>query len=203
MDFVYPFDLVGTFFFAMSGTLAGAKKQLDAFGALVIGFITAIGGGTLRDILLGKFPLFWIHNMHYVLIILLSAGISLLFRQRLQQLRKTFHLFDTLGIALFAILGTQKALVMGVPPLVAAFLGMTSAVMGGLLRDVICNEIPLILRAELYATSCLVGSGVFLGLVYYFPSMPGKALIGFSCIVVIRLLAIKYGLRFPQLRDGK
>lgn len=201
MDFVYPFDLVGTFFFAMSGTLAGAKKQLDAFGALVIGFITAIGGGTLRDIMLGKFPLFWIHNMHYALIIIASAAISLLFRKQLQRLRKTFHLFDTLGIALFTILGTQKALALGAPPLVSAFLGMTSAVMGGMLRDVICNEIPLILRAELYATSCLVGSGIFLGMGYFFPFIPGKALIGFAIIVLIRLLAIRYKWRFPQLRE--
>lgn len=115
MDFLYPFDLIGTFFFAISGTLSAVKKELDAFGALVIGFITAIGGGSVRDMVLGELPLIWIKDANYALVILAAVIISFFFRKQLLKLRKTFFLFDTLGIGLFAVMGLQKSLSLEAP----------------------------------------------------------------------------------------
>lgn len=200
MQFLYPFDLLGTFFFAISGTLAATKKELDVFGALVIGFITAIGGGSIRDIVLGKFPLIWIQDPNYGIVILAAVILSLLFKTHLSKLRKTFFLFDTLGIALFTVMGIQKALSLEAPIVVAVFLGMTSAVMGGMIRDVICNDIPLILRAELYATSCLAGALVYIILIQFSDLNLVNALSSFSTVILVRLLAIKFKWRLPVIR---
>ncbi|MFY0673231.1 MAG: trimeric intracellular cation channel family protein [Bacteroidia bacterium] len=198
MQFLYPFDLLGTFVFAISGTLAASKKKLDVFGALVIGFITAIGGGSVRDIVLGKFPLIWIQDPNYALVILAAFIICLFLRKQLLRLRKTFFLFDTLGIALFTIMGLQKALSLEAPLVVAVFLGMASAVMGGMIRDVVCNDIPLIFRSELYATSCLAGALVYIALEQIGSEWHLiNALSGFVVIIVVRLLAIKYKWRLP------
>lgn len=198
MQFLYPFDLIGTFVFAISGTLAASKKQLDVFGALMIGFITAIGGGSIRDIVLGKFPLVWIQDPNYALVILAAFLVCLLMRKQLLKLRKTFFLFDTLGIALFTIMGLQKALSLDAPIVVAVFLGMASAVMGGMIRDVICNDIPLIFRSELYATSCLAGALVYIGLEQLSNEWHLiNALSGFVVIIIVRLLAIKNNWNLP------
>lgn len=201
MEFLYPFDLAGTFFFAISGTLAAAKKNLDALGALMIGFITAIGGGSLRDIIMGKFPLVWIKDVNYVVVILAAFGISLLLKKRLFKLRKTFFLFDTLGIALFTIMGLQKALGNEAPLVVAVFLGMTSAVMGGMIRDVICNDIPLIFRSDLYATACLAGAVSYIALESFSSWHLLNALFSFLIIVVLRLLAIKFKWGLPIVHE--
>ncbi len=200
MEFLYPFDLFGTFFFAISGTLAAIKKELDAFGALMVGFITAIGGGSIRDVVLGRFPLVWIKDANYAIVILLAFVVSLIFRKQLQKLRKTFFLFDTLGIALFTIMGLQKALSLEAPLIVAVFLGMTSAVMGGVIRDVVCNDIPLIFRSELYATSCLVGALVYITLEQFESFHLTNAIIGFVFIIATRLLAIKFQWRLPVIK---
>lgn len=201
MDFLYPFDLAGTFFFAISGTLAAAKKNLDVFGALMIGFITAIGGGSLRDIIMGRFPLVWIKDANYAVVILAAFGISLLLKKYLLKLRKTFFLFDTLGIALFTIMGLQKALGNDVPVVIAVFLGMTSAVMGGMIRDVICNDIPLIFRSDLYATSCLIGAIAYIAIDSFSPYHLLNALISFLVIVVMRLLAIRFKWSLPVVHE--
>lgn len=201
MEFLYPFDLAGTFVFAISGTLAAAKKQLDAFGALMIGFITAIGGGSIRDVVMGKFPLVWIEDVNYALVILAAFVITLLFKKHLLKLRKTFYLFDTMGIALFTIMGLQKALGNETPVVVAVFLGMTSAVMGGMIRDVICNDIPLIFRSQLYATTCLLGAVSYIALERISPYHLLNALLSFLVIVIMRLLAIKFKWALPVMHE--
>jgi len=202
MEFLYPFDLAGTFFFAISGTLAAAKKQLDVFGALMIGFITAIGGGSIRDVVMGKFPLVWIEDANYAFAILAAFVISLFLKKQLFKLRKTFYLFDTMGIALFTIMGLQKALGNDTPVVVAVFLGMTSAVMGGMIRDVICNDIPLIFRSELYATTCLLGAVSYIALESISPYHLLNALLSFLVIVVMRLLAIRFKWALPVMHEG-
>ena len=202
MEFLYPFYLAGTFFFAISGTLAAAKKQLDVFGALMIGFITAIGGGSIRDVVMGKFPLVWIEDANYAFAILAAFVISLFLKKQLFKLRKTFYLFDTMGIALFTIMGLQKALGNDTPVVVAVFLGMTSAVMGGMIRDVICNDIPLIFRSELYATTCLLGAVSYIALESISPYHLLNALLSFLVIVVMRLLAIRFKWALPVMHEG-
>lgn len=200
MDFLYPFDLIGTFFFAISGTLSAVKKELDAFGALVIGFITAIGGGSVRDMVLGELPLIWIKDANYALVILAAVIISFFFRKQLLKLRKTFFLFDTLGIGLFAVIGLQKSLSLEAPLIVAVFLGVTSAVMGGIIRDVICNDIPLIFRSELYATACLLGALAYIIMSQFSELNSINALIGVAVVVIARLLAIKFKWQLPVLK---
>lgn len=197
MDYLYPFDLAGTFFFAISGTLAAADKKLDIFGALVIGFITAVGGGSVRDLVIGETPLIWIKDIGYISVILSGFIITVIFRKWLQKLRKTLFLFDTLGIGLFTIMGLEKALGLGVPIPVAIFLGMTSAVMGGVIRDVICNQIPLIFRSELYATACMAGALVFIGVSQLGPYPLLATFSGIGAVILTRILAIRYKIKLP------
>lgn len=197
MEFLYPFDLLGTYFFAISGTLAGINKKLDMFGALVVGFITAIGGGSIRDLVLGQAPLIWVRDMNYAIVIILAFLSTMLFRKHLLKLRKTFFVFDTIGIGLFTVMGLEKSLALDTPLIVAVFMGVTSAVMGGVIRDIICNDIPLIFRTELYATACLAGAVVFL-IVNQFVDIPYiAASSGFITIVSIRWIAIKRKWRLP------
>jgi uncharacterized membrane protein YeiH len=155
MQLQYFLEIGGTFFFAISGTLAVEKEDQDWFEAVFIGFITAIGGGSVRDLLLGSYPLVWIGDIVFLYSILAGIVVSHLFYRHLIKLRRTFLLFDTFGIALFTILGTEKALTLGVRPEIAAIMGMFTAVMGGVIRDTLTKETPVIFRKEIYATACL------------------------------------------------
>ena len=149
MDLQYGLELIGTFVFAISGALAIREREHDMFGAGFTGFITAIGGGTLRDILLDSYPLVWIGDVNFLYSILVGILAAFIFPNFLSKLRKTFFLFDTLGIAFFTVLGVEKALSLGVRPEIAAIMGMFSAVMGGVIRDTLTNEIPILFRKEI------------------------------------------------------
>ncbi|MCL4158365.1 UNVERIFIED_CONTAM: hypothetical protein GTU68_017856, partial [Idotea baltica] len=157
MDLIYFFDLAGTLVFAISGVLTAANKKFDIFGAFVIAFVTAVGGGTLRDMMIGSHPVGWMTDSNYLVLIGIAVPISYLFRSFIQRLRRTMFLFDTIGIGLFTILGLQKTLELGLSPVVALLMGTVSAVFGGVVRDTLCNEVPLIFRKEIYATACLAG----------------------------------------------
>lgn len=200
MQIQYFLELAGTFFFAISGTLVLNKKDQDWFGATFIGFITAIGGGSLRDILLGSYPLVWISNISFLYAIFAGVIFSYIFYKILIQLRRTFLLFDTLGIALFAIVGTEKALGFGVRPEIAAMMGMFTAVMGGVIRDTLTNEIPVIFRKEIYASACLAGTVIYLLLDNFEVSRNFNFIFSTAVIVGIRLLAVKYKLSLPKFR---
>jgi len=201
MNVQYIFELVGTFFFAVSGAIAVQDKGQDWFGAGFTGFITAIGGGSLRDILLGSYPLVWIADIHFLYAILLGVIAAFFFHKYLLKLPRTFIFFDTLGIAFFTILGTEKALSLGVRPEIAAIMGMFSAVMGGVIRDTLINEIPVIFRREIYATACLAGSSCYL-LIDTFTgfSRDTNLLIGAGVIILIRMLAVKFRLALPSFK---
>ncbi|MEM9821242.1 MAG: trimeric intracellular cation channel family protein, partial [Bacteroidota bacterium] len=148
MTLIYIIDLLGTLVFAISGALAAANKRMDVFGASVIAFVTAVGGGTIRDVLIGSQPVGWMKDLNYLLMIGIGIGFAFLFKKGIQQLRRTFFLFDTVGIGLFTILGLQKTLGLGLSPVIAVMMGTVSAVFGGVLRDTLSNEIPLIFRKE-------------------------------------------------------
>ena len=167
MDLQYPLELVGTFMFAISGALAVRDRDHDLFGAGFTGFITAIGGGTLRDVLLGSYPLVWIGDIYFLYAILLGVLAAFIFPKILLKLRKTMFLFDTLGIAFFTVLGVEKALSLGVRPEIAAIMGMFTAVMGGVIRDTLTNEIPILFSKEIYASACLTGAILYLILNYF------------------------------------
>lgn len=199
MDLQYAFELVGTFVFAISGALAIREKEHDLFGAGFTGFITAIGGGTLRDILLDSYPLVWIGNVQVLYTILAGILTAFLFPAILSRLRKTFFLFDTLGIGLFTVLGVEKALSLGVRPEIAAIMGMFSAVMGGVIRDTLTNEIPILFRKEIYASACLAGAVVYLVLDYFGVERNYNLMISMALIISIRMIAMKYKLSLPRL----
>lgn len=184
--------------FAISGALTGRDKQLDFFGVAAVGFITAIGGGTVRDILIGSTPVGWMNDLTYLAMIGGGIVISLLFGKRVRKLRRTFFMFDTIGIAVFTVLGLQKALTIGVHPIIAIMMGMVSAVFGGAIRDVICNEIPLIFRKEIYALTCLSGGILYILLQRLELNSTANILITVVFIGLFRILAVKYKWTLPN-----
>ena len=196
----YILELLGTFFFAISGALAIQDRHDDLFGAGFTGFVTAIGGGTVRDIMLGSYPLVWIADIYFVYSIFVGVIIAYVFFRYLIRLRRTFLFFDAIGISFFTILGVEKALALGVRPEIAAIMGMFSAVMGGVIRDTLTNEIPVIFRKEIYATACLAGAILYLVLYRIGVDRDINLIVSITLILVIRLLAVKYKLSLPSFR---
>ncbi len=199
MDIIYLLDLIGTLVFAISGTLTATSKKFDIFGAAVIAFVTAVGGGTLRDLLIGSTPVGWMLDLNYLLMIGLAILLSLFFRQFIQKLRRTLFIFDTIGIGLFTILGLQKTLVLGISPIVAVMMGTVSAVFGGVIRDILCNEVPLIFRKEIYATACISGACLFLLLQKLSLAYSWTVLITVSFIIILRIFSVKKKWSLPVL----
>jgi uncharacterized membrane protein YeiH len=193
-------DLVGTFVFALSGAVAGVKERLDLFGVLVLSFVAGSAGGIMRDLLIGAVPPGSISDWRYLaaavaagLVVFLSYPIS----ERLRNLSTLVLIFDAAGLALFAVVGTQKALGYGLNPLMAALLGVLSGIGGGMLRDVLVAQIPIVLRADLYAVAALAGAVVVVvGQELNLPPT-ATALAGAALCLGIRLIAIRRGWRLP------
>ena len=204
MELQYALELFGTFFFAISGAMAMHDKEHDWFGAGFTGFITAIGGGSLRDMVLGSYPLVWIKDINFLYAIFSGVLIALMFFTRLVRLKRTFFLFDTLGISFFTILGVEKALSLGVRPEIAAIMGMFTAVMGGVIRDTLANEMPVIFRKEIYATACLIGAVIYVVLDQG-TSLDRNVnlLASIAVIIIIRILAVRYNLALPGFKKPK
>ena len=197
----YLLDLSGTAFFAISGALvANQKSKPDWFGVTFIGFITSIGGSSIRDILLGSYPLSWVADPNKVYVIIISIVFTSLFFNLFLKMKKTFFIFDSLGIAMFTILGTEKAMMMHLSPLIAAIMGMFSAIMGGVMRDVLTNEIPVIFRKEIYASACLLGALVYLLLNYFNFSRNICLVVSVAVIFLVRVIAVKYKLSLPHFK---
>lgn len=190
-------DIVGTAAFSISGVFAGMKKKLDLFGIFIVAFITAIGGGTIRDILIGDFPVSWMRTGNYSLVILVSAAIALLFYKVINNYEKTLMLFDSIGLGFFTVLGIKKAMAFGFSPGLCVALGTITACFGGLIRDIILNEIPHILHKEIYATACIIGGAVFLLLNRTTLSPEITDVIVILLIVFIRLIAIRKNWSLP------
>lgn len=192
MNWIYYIDLIGTFVFAISGILAGIDKKFDLVGASILGLVTAVGGGTLRDVLIGETPVGWMKDLNYLYLIFAALPLSYLFKNTILKFQKSIFLFDTIGIGLFTILGLQKTLNVGLSPVVAVLMGSVSAVFGGVIRDVLSNEIPIIFRKEIYASACLVGGIVFLCLETYREGSIYNMLIAIFVVMLIRYLAVRY-----------
>lgn len=199
MDLQHVFELLGTYAFAISGSLAIKDKEHDWFGAGFTGFLTAIGGGTLRDVLLGSYPLVWIGNIHFLYAVIAGVLTTYFAFKFLIKLRKTLFLFDTFGLAFFTILGVEKALSVGVQPEIAAIMGMFSAVMGGVIRDTLTNEIPIIFRKEIYATACLAGAALYLLLNKFGLDRDWNLIVSILSIIAIRLTAVKYNITLGRI----
>jgi uncharacterized membrane protein YeiH len=204
MNLVYFLDIVGTFTFAVSGAIIAARKQFDLFGALVIAFVTAVGGGTLRDMILGRTvlagyePIFWMQDITYFWAIVSAVLVTLLFFRFMDRFRHVLLTFDAVGIGVFTIIGIGKAEALGIQPVFCVMMGVMTAVMGGMLRDVICQTSPIVLRKEIYATACIAG-----GVVYYL--LDGllvhdlRVLVTIGFIIVVRLFSVYRGLALPLM----
>lgn len=201
MDFIYTLDILGTFAFAISGALVASDQDFDLFGVIIIAFVTAVGGGMLRDVLINSHPINWIGDLNYVYIILIAVFITFLFKSKILPLSKTMFLFDTIGISVFTLLGLQKGLSLELHPLVALIMGMISAVFGGVIRDILSDKIPLIFQREIYASACLLGGFTYVILKQTQMDENIIFIISASVIVSVRLIAVKHHLELPKIKD--
>jgi len=200
MSIIYAIDIAGTFAFAISGALVAIRKKFDVFGVLIIAFVTAVGGGMTRDVLINAHPINWIGDINYIWTILTAVVVTFLFRSKIAPLRKTMFLFDTIGISVFTLIGVQKGLSFDLHPFVALVMGMSSAVMGGVIRDVLTNEIPLIFHREIYASACLAGGMVYLLLHPFNINEDFLFVISAAIIVTVRTIAVQYKLELPRIK---
>jgi len=200
LDFFFVLDIIGTIAFAISGALAAIRKRMDLFGVLIIAFVTAIGGGTIRDLLIGDTPVTWIRSLTATYAIFFSAVFTILFRNKLDVIKTSLFLFDTIGIGLFTIVGIEKGLMFDLHPIICVALGTISACFGGVLRDTFCNEIPVIFRKEIYATACIAGGLIFFLLRETSLQQDFIYLLTAATIICIRLLAVIKSWSFPIIK---
>ncbi|NEW79790.1 MAG: trimeric intracellular cation channel family protein [Gelidibacter sp.] len=197
MTIFYVLDILGTIAFAISGALVAMNKKMDPFGVFIIAFVTAVGGGTLRDVLIGRQPVIWMNDITYIFLIGLSVFIAILFRKKLKYLHKSLFLFDTIGLGVFTITGTEIGINAHFHPIISIALGTMTACFGGVIRDILCNDVPILFRKEIYATACIFGSIAFI-ILYNFNIDQTIVYVSTSLIVItIRLVAVKYHLSLP------
>ncbi|SDE60106.1 Uncharacterized membrane protein YeiH [Pricia antarctica] len=201
--FYFIIDLLGTIAFAISGVLVAMEKKLDMFGVLIIAFVTAVGGGTLRDLLIGSTPVFWMRDYSYISIIIGTVIFAVLFAKHLHNFRKTLLLFDAIGIGLFTMVGIEKGLAYDLLPIICIALGTITACFGGVIRDILCNQIPAVFSKEIYATPCILGGIIYFVLIRL-PFEDAYAYsIAITVIIVVRLLALRFGISLPNIyRNG-
>jgi uncharacterized membrane protein YeiH len=204
MSFVYTLEMLGTAAFAVSGALAASRKRMDIFGFCVLALIPAVGGGTIRDIIIDRVPVFWVSDNRYVAVAIIAALVVFFAPHRRPGIRREVLIWaDALGLALFATLGTEICLNYNTGPLVAVMLGVTTAVTGGMIRDIICNEIPLILSREIYATAAFAASLAYV-LADRLALGDNVALIaGVVTGLAIRGLAIRYNWSLPSFDSSR
>lgn len=199
ISFTTILDLIGTFAFAISGIRLASEKRFDWFGAFIVGLATAIGGGTTRDLLLGVTP-FWMLNAMYVITTGIALLLAILFRDKLLKWGSTLFLFDAIGLGLFTIVGISKSLDAGLSIWVCIMMGAITGTVGGVLRDVLINEVPLIFRKDIYAMACIVGGMVYFICYHFQFSAPVSELLAASTVIVVRIIAVKFHIQLPLLK---
>lgn len=190
-------DLLGTAAFAISGALFAIKKRMDTFGVLIIAFVTAVGGGTLRDMLIGADTITWMKDLNYIYVIFVSVILTIVFRKKIGYLSKSLFLFDTIGLGIFTIIGTEIGLQNDFHPLICVALGMITATFGGVIRDTLSNEIPLIFQKEIYATACIIGAATYLILNKFQIDQDLLHILTTLMVITVRLIAVKFKLKLP------
>ena len=198
----YLLDILGTMAFAISGALTAFSKKMDPFGVFVIAFVTAVGGGTLRDVLIGRTPVGWMLDLNYVYMIIAAFTLAIIFRRKLDRLRVSLFLFDTIGLGVFTLIGLERGIDTGLHPVICVALGTMTACFGGVLRDILCNEIPVIFRKQIYATICILGGAVFFLLRGWNVSQDVLYLATSGIIILTRLLAVKFRWSLPAMEKG-
>ena len=202
-QFNFIIEFLGMISFVMSGAFAAMQKRLDPLGVLIVAFVTTIGGGTIRDLLL-DIPAFWMHDLWYIYMILVVTIIAIIFKSIEKNFQVPLSIFDSFGLGLYTIVGIEKGLNAGLNPVICVTLGTITGCFGGILRDILLNRIPLIFRKEIYASACIVGGSIFL-LMRIYTSIPYIFVHIFTIllIVLIRTLAVKYQWEFPKFYISK
>jgi uncharacterized membrane protein YeiH len=198
-DLLYWLDIFGIIVFALSGALMAGRYKLDPFGVIVLASVTAVGGGTIRDVIL-QTPVFWVIKPYYLYVILVTSLLTIFFIRQPKRIPKRFLLIaDAFGLALFAVLGTQKALTLGSPIPVAIIMGIITGVAGGIIRDILCNVIPMILQKEIYALAAMLGGVLFVTLHVIGWSENEATLVAISGALLLRLAAIYWQVSLPAI----
>ena len=201
MDLISIVDYAGTFAFAVSGIRLASAKNFDWFGAYVVGFVTAIGGGTTRDLLLDVTP-FWMLQPSYIIITGIALCAVILMGKRMACFNNAFFILDAIGLGLFVVVGVEKSMSAGFPIWVTILMGMITGSVGGIIRDILINEVPLIFRKDIYALACIFG-----GIIYYICTLidlPSEItqIISAASVILMRVLAVKYHWSVPVLKSG-
>lgn len=195
--FLYIIEIIGTIAFAISGAFMAMERKLDPFGVIILAFVTAIGGGTIRDMLIGNLPVAWLKNETITIVILLTALATFFFSRHLRQLTSTLFLFDSFGLGLFTVMGIEKGLAVDLSPGICVALGTITGCFGGVLRDVLLNNVPLIFQKEIYASACIIGGLVYFGLLKTNLGPDWITSISIVVIVLIRIIAVRFKLALP------
>jgi uncharacterized membrane protein YeiH len=197
---LYLLDMVGVIACAIAGTLLAQHKGFDIAGCILVSMVNAIGGGTLRDMALDRHPLFWMTDLNYVIVITATSLTLQVFFHLYHKIDNALRFFDAIGLAAFSVIGFKVALHQDMSPLIAIMMGVWTAIIGGLLRDIICNEIPLVLQREIYITASIAGSVTYL-LLDYLGLNPGlNEFIMLGVIFTVRMLAVKFDWHLPSIR---
>jgi uncharacterized membrane protein YeiH len=199
MNFINLIDYAGTFAFAISGIRLASAKRFDWFGAYVVGLVTAIGGGTTRDLLLNVTP-FWMLQPSYLIVTAFALLSVILLGKYLIRLNNTFFIFDAIGLGLFVVVGIEKSLAANFPFWVAIVMGMITGSVGGIIRDILINEVPLIFRKDIYALACVVGGLIFYACHQFQISPVITQIASAMSVILTRILAVKYHLSLPVLK---
>lgn len=198
MSFTTILDLIGTFAFAMSGIRLASGKNMDWFGAYIVGLVTAIGGGTTRDLLLDITP-FWMLTPMYLITTGTALLLALVFKGKILQWGNALFLFDAIGLGLFTIVGISKSMDAGLSFWICIMMGTITGVVGGVIRDVLINEVPLIFRKDIYAMACVAGGIVYFICQFFFSASISEATAALT-VILIRIIAVKYHIQLPLLR---
>lgn len=202
MDFLTVLDFIGTFAFAISGVRLAARKNFDLFGAYVVGLVTAVGGGTIRDLMLGMTP-FWMINPSYVIITAMSLLTVMIFKKWVVRLNYTFFIFDAIGLGLFTVVGIEKSMECGFNMWVNIIMGCLTGAAGGMLRDIFINEIPLIFRKDIYAMACVGGGFIYWLCMKLNLPIIGTEIVAAASVIIIRVVCVHFKICLPSLKsDG-
>lgn len=196
---IYVLDMVGVAACTAAATMLAKRLQFDIFGAFFVSFLGSVGGGTLRDLLLNRHPIFWLHDLNYLYFIMVLSTIIQIFYHFLDKLDKSLRWFDALGLAAFTVIGVQAALSRGMSAPIVMLMGAVTAIIGGVLRDIVCRQIPLVLQKEIYITASLLGSVYYLLLLHTDVSEWVRSVTTLLLIFVIRMLAVYRGWNLPDL----
>ena len=192
-------NVMGSFVFAISGALVALRNKLDLFGVFIVAFVTAVGGGTIRDMLLADRDVFWLFDMDIIYAIIAGALIAIIFRGKLHFFKKPIFFYDAIGLGIFTITGVQIGIDTHLTPLICILLGTVTGVFGGVIRDIIVNEIPVVFQKEIYATASVFGGILYLVLEHF--EIPNVYLhsIPITCIILIRIIAVTYNISLPNI----